>query len=128
MKNPNPTCWKLLAVFCWLAAASGGVSAPVTVIDDISASTTWQKTNEYYLDGYVYVLGGAVLTIEPGTVVKGLEVPTTGETASALFVTAGAKIMAEGAAAEPIVFTSEYDDVSDPDDMGIFERGKWGGW
>lgn len=101
----------------------------VTVVADVAADTTWYRTNVYLLNGYIHVLAPATLTIESGTVVKGLakDSITTGESASALFVTAGAKILAEGTASQPIIFTSEFDDTGDPADMGIYERGLWGG-
>ena len=39
---------------------------------DITTNTTWTANNTYLLDdGYVYVTGGATLTIEPGTVIRG---------------------------------------------------------
>ncbi len=112
-----------------LALVPGAFAADVSVTDDITGNVTWTKNNEYYLDGFIYVLDGATLTIEAGTVIKGLQEPSagTGETASALLVTQGGKLMAEGTASEPIIFTSEYDDVTDPDALGIFERGLWGG-
>jgi hypothetical protein len=40
---------------------------------------------------------------------------------------AGAKIFAEGTAQNPIVFTADKDDLDFPDDMGLWERGVWGG-
>jgi hypothetical protein len=101
----------------------------VTVKDDITADTTWYNTNVYYMDGYIHVLSPAVLTIQPGTIIKGLSSGsiTTSESASTLFVTRGAKLMAVGTPTRPIIFTSEYDDTTVPDDMGVYERGLWGG-
>jgi uncharacterized protein YjdB len=51
------------------------------------------------MDGWVYVKDGATLTIEKGTIIRG-------EVAAALVVERGGKIIAEGTATEPIVFTS----------------------
>ncbi|HRT56810.1 MAG TPA: hypothetical protein P5038_09295, partial [Candidatus Paceibacterota bacterium] len=99
----------------------------VTVVADIAVNTTWYRTNVYYLDGYVHVLAPATLTIESGTIIKGVAVPSTGEATSALFVTAGAKLNAVGTPTEPIIFTAEIDDTSVPDDVGIYQRGLWGG-
>jgi hypothetical protein len=73
----------------------------------------------------VYVLNGASLTIEAGTVIKAR--PGTDANTSCLIVTAGGKIFANGTAHNPIIFTAEADDVSDPDDLPIFQRGLWGG-
>ena len=108
------------------AAESANV---VTVVADVAGDTTWYRTNVYLMDGYIHVLAPATLTIEAGTVIKGLSAAsiTTGESASALFVTAGAKIKAEGTASQPIIFTTEFDDTGDATDMGLYERGLWGG-
>jgi hypothetical protein len=101
----------------------------VTVVNDISVNTTWYNTNVYVMNGFIHVLAPAELTIQPGTVIKGLSAGsiTTGESASALFITAGAKIHATGTAARPIIFTTEFDDTSIAGDMGIYDRGLWGG-
>ena len=93
----------------------------------------WTNDNEYHLDGFVYVEEGTNLHIEAGTVIKGLESPTTGDIASALIITRGAKIYAMGTQYNPIIFTTEYDDVNLPDDgtdPGVdysIDRSLWGG-
>jgi len=43
------------------------------------------------------------LNIQEGTVIKGKASPTTGDNASALIVTVGAKIYAMGTASKPII-------------------------
>lgn len=103
--------------------------AQVTVKADIITNTTWTSNNVYMLDGLIFVQSGATLTIEAGTVVKGLEQRsiTTGDGAAALIVQRGAKIMAEGTAAAPIIFTSELDNVNNPTDLTQRDRGLWGG-
>jgi hypothetical protein len=53
------------------------------------------------LSGYTYFEEGSTLTIEPGTVIKS-SVANKG----ALIIERGAKLMAEGSATQPIVFTS----------------------
>ena len=63
----------------------------------------------YTMVGWIYVEEGATLTIEPGTVFKGTDYNYNGTksaTGSSLIIKRGAKIMAEGTATEPIVFTS----------------------
>ncbi|NJO03494.1 MAG: hypothetical protein HC880_19055, partial [Bacteroidia bacterium] len=76
----------------------------------------------------MFVKDGEVLTIEPGTVIKGL--PGEGVLASALIVARGGRINAEGTAAEPIVFTSSDDQIENSDEyvgnLGT-QIGKWGG-
>lgn len=88
-------------------------------------TTTWTKDKVYILDGFVFVNSGQTLTIEAGTVIKGR--PGSGANASALVVARGGKIMAEGTASEPIIFTAEQDDVTDAIDIPAGQRGLWGG-
>ncbi|MBC7936595.1 MAG: hypothetical protein H7Y86_14690 [Rhizobacter sp.] len=78
-----------------------GVGLPVVPITtDISASTTWTSGNVYVLTGTLFVKNNAVLTIEPGTIIKG------STTTTVLVIARGAKIVAEGTPCRPIVFTS----------------------
>ena len=72
-----------------------------------TGTTTWTCDNVYKLDGYVFVNPGQVLTIEAGTVIKGLA--GSGADAAALIVTKGAQIFAEGDADCPIIFTHDAD-------------------
>jgi hypothetical protein len=104
------------------------------VTANISANTTWSKTQEYRLAGRIQVQSGATLTIEPGTVIKGEA--GTGVNATALIVAQGGKIMAEGTAAAPIVFTSVADNLTNADiaagnvgspNLDADQRGLWGG-
>ncbi|NUO01483.1 MAG: T9SS type A sorting domain-containing protein, partial [Saprospiraceae bacterium] len=46
---------------------------------------------------------------------------------SALVVARGGKIFAEGTVDQPIIFTSEADDVNDPFDLGPTDNSLWGG-
>jgi hypothetical protein len=102
----------------------------ITVTDgDITPGNPYNMTSDniYLLDGFVFVEEGSVLNIEEGTVIKGKAIPTTGDNASALIISQGGKIFAEGTATEPIIFTAEADDVNDPDDLTYSDRGLWGG-
>lgn len=102
----------------------------ITVKDiDISPGNPYNMTanNIYLLDGFVFVEQGSILNIEAGTVIKGKAVPTTGDNASALIISQGGQIFAEGTANNPIIFTAEADDVNDPDDLTYADRGLWGG-
>jgi hypothetical protein len=85
---------------------------------------TWSSDYTYLLDGRVFVNDGQTLRIEAGTVVKAEG--GVGTAASALIVARGGQIFAEGTAAEPIVFTSEADDLADPADLEA-QGGLWGG-
>ena len=119
------TLFTCLALFMMVSQSQ----AQVSVTDDITSDVTWTANNTYMLDGLIFVDDGATLTIEPGTVIKGLEQGsiTTGDGASALIVRRGGKIYAEGTASNPIIFTSELDDVADATDLDQRDRGLWGG-
>jgi len=91
-------------------------SATVTVSGNITSNTTWSASNTYLLSGLVYVNDGVTLTIEPGTVILGDATVAN----SALIVTKGAKLIANGTVSQPIVFTS-----SKP--AGSRSLGDWGG-
>jgi hypothetical protein len=94
-------------------------------------SQRWSATNTYILNGFTYVMGGAVIDIEPGTVIQGVPGTGTGTGAAndfgCLFVCQGGKINAVGTPTRPIVFTSVQDDVTDPADLPFPSRGLWGG-
>lgn len=68
----------------------------------------------YLMKGWIYVGTGSVLTIEPGTVIKGDK-----DTQAALIVEPGGKLIAEGTKDAPIVFTSEQP-------KGQRKPGDWG--
>jgi hypothetical protein len=105
------------------------VNAQVVVTDDITANTTWISGNEYLLDGLIFVDSTITLIIEAGTVVKAKESAniTTGDGASALIIRRGAKLIANGDAQNPIIFTSEFDDINNPTDLVPSDNELWGG-
>jgi hypothetical protein len=72
----------------------------VTVSADITTATTWTTGNVYSLSGLIYVRNNAVLTIQPGVIIKGAGA------GAALVITKGSKLNAIGTATSPIVFTS----------------------
>jgi hypothetical protein len=101
----------------------------VTVSSSISANTTWETGKTYILAGRIFVLDGATLTIQPGVVVKGQV--GSGTNATALVVARGGKLMAEGTAASPIIFTSIADElepgmIASPN-LSVTDNGLWGG-
>jgi hypothetical protein len=87
----------------------------VPVSGDITVNTTWTANKIYALSGFVYVKNNAILTIEPGTLIKGVS-----NTKAALMIERGSKIMAQGTASQPIVFTSDKA-------KGLRSYGDWGG-
>jgi len=98
------------------AEASAGSLPRIDVTQDITTSTTWTAGNVYVLKGFIKVANGATLTILPGTRIEG-DFSTLG---SSLFVLRGARLIANGTAQAPIVFTS-----SRP--VGQRQPGDWGG-
>ncbi len=86
-----------------IAAAAVGQSV-VPVSSDISTSTTWTANNVYKLESQIYVLPGATLTIQAGTVIA-----STTNLGGSLAVCKGAQIFAQGTEKNPIIFTSQAD-------------------
>ena len=106
-----------------------GDDSSVVITSNITTNTTWQTGKVYVLGGRIAVTSGVTLTIQPGVVVKG-EVGS-GANATALIIARGAKIMAEGTAAQPIIFTSTADEImpgqiASPNMEPTLE-GLWGG-
>ena len=92
------------------------VDKPVCVVSgSITSDTTWDNDSYWVLRGAVFVDSPARLTIDAGTEIFG-EFATNGT----LIIARGARILANGTAASPIVFSS---------DQPIGERGRsdWGG-
>lgn len=105
------------------------VEGTIIVTENISEDVTWNSETVYQLGGRIFVLDGATLTIEAGTIIKGEA--GTGTNATALVVARGGTLMAEGTASAPIIFTSVADEIEsgmiaspnlDPDLDGL-----WGG-
>jgi len=96
---------------------------------ELSSNQTWKSDRIYFLEGKVIVPDGVTLTIEPGTIIKGKD--GDGSNASALVVARGGKLMAEGTSANPIVFTSEFDNIAIGQKTGTnldeTDAAKWGG-
>lgn len=87
-------------------------SSTVDIRGNITTSQTWSKDKTYRLRGYVYVESGATITIQPGT-----KIVSNNDSAGVLIIYKGAKIMAQGTASQPIVFTSA-ETVPAPGDLG----------
>lgn len=107
-------------------ASFNAVNAADIIVTDSGSgtgTTTWTSDNVYFLDGFVFVNSGQVLTIEAGTVIKGM--PGTGADASALVVARGGQLFAEGTSTSPIIFTGEGDPLDGS--LPFDSRGLWGG-
>jgi hypothetical protein len=93
----------------------------ITLKGRINADTVLRKQNNYILQGIVYVVGNHTLTVEPGTIIKG---SYSGSDVAALVITRGSKIVAQGSATDPIVFTSASANPQSGDWGGIVICGK----
>ncbi|MEP6832427.1 MAG: hypothetical protein ABJB74_03495 [Gemmatimonas sp.] len=87
-----------------------------TLSGSIAANRTLTADTNYVIRGFVYVNSGATLTINAGTRLVG----DTTALGSALFILRGAKIVANGTEAAPVVFTSQRS-------VGNRSPGDWGG-
>lgn len=92
-----------------LTRTTGPLANRITVI---TTDQRWRSDTVYILNNLTFVESPAVLTIEPGTIIRG-EPSTTGGTSTlnpadvgCLIITRGAQIVAQGTAESPIVFTS----------------------
>lgn len=89
--------------------------AQIIVSGEITGNVTWDNSNVYLLNGFVYVRDGAELHIPAGTLIKG-----DLETQGTLIIERGGKIFATGTVNQPIVFTSNQP-------VGERYYGDWGG-
>ena len=94
----------LFSAVAGLCLASAANAAEILVTTNISTSTTWTANNTYNLQQQIYVLPGATLTIEPGTIIA-----SDTNIGGSLAVCRGAQIIADGTQSAPIIFTSKAD-------------------
>lgn len=99
----------------WTPQFTAYADATITVEGELTSNATWTASNVYHLKGFYYVRDGVTLTIEPGTVIRGDK-----DTKGTLIIERGAKLIAEGTAQMPIVFTSNQA-------AGSRTYGDWGG-
>ena len=81
----------------------------VQVTSNITSDVTWETGKIYVLTSRIAVESGATLTIQPGTIIKGEA--GSGANATCLIIAQGGKIMAQGTATQPIIFTSVADQI-----------------
>ncbi|MDR1500095.1 MAG: Ig-like domain-containing protein [Tannerellaceae bacterium] len=102
---------------CAVSVKEGVPPSKAVVLEgEITSDLTLRAVDSNTLRGYVYIVDGVTLTVEAGAVVKG-EKSTMG---SSLIVERGGKIIAQGTADKPIVFTSDQP-------KGSRSYGDWGG-
>lgn len=98
-------------VFCQHSAhAAQGDASFVTITRNITTNTRWTRDKVYLLARMVFVTNGAVLTIEPGTIVRGM-VKGPGGTGFAnepgtLVISRTGKLIANGTPDDPIIMTA----------------------
>jgi hypothetical protein len=110
----------ILGLFSCKKELGGGeppinVPSSTTLVGNIKETTTLTSDKVWTLKGYVYVVEGAKLIIQPGTVIVS-DIAEKG----ALIIERGAQIIAEGTSTNPIVFTSGKP-------VGEKLPGDWGG-
>lgn len=91
---------------------NGGGSSSPDIRGIITTDQHWTSDKTWRLRGYVYVTNGATITIDPGT-----KIVSNKDSAGVLLIYRGAKIMAQGTADRPIVFTSAETNPQ-PGDLG----------
>jgi hypothetical protein len=115
----------LAALVVALAGIAGGASAQTFVSADVIANTTWgggANPSPIILQNPIFVKNGAILTILPGTDVRGqarsgpVVAGSTVGTPGALIITQAGRIIADGSTALPIVMTTA---VPDNDNNGV---------
>lgn len=107
---------KKIVLFCsLLLTIAFSANAQISKSGNITANETWTNNNIYLLNGFVYVKSGVTLTIQAGTIIKG-----SFANKGSLIIERGGKLIADGTASMPIVFTSEKN-------VGQRNYGDWGG-
>jgi hypothetical protein len=94
-------------------------SAPTSTLTG-DVSTDLSLSGVVYLDGIVHVKNNAILTIAPGTVIRGKQYDAVTKDPGTLIISRGSKIMAQGTVSQPIVFTSIKSEAAgrNPGDWG----------
>jgi len=91
------------------------VGSPIVTLEGTLATRTLSTATPYLIKGTVLVPTGVTLTIQPGTIIKGDKA-----TKGLLIIQPGGRLISNGTAALPIVFTSSQR-------PGERDRGDWGG-
>ncbi len=86
-----------------------------TVTGTINSNTVWSEGNTYIIDGTVSV-EGAILTIEPGTIIRFTE----GSELDVGYSESGSAIIANGTSEKPILFTTTASSPTEGDWDGIW--------
>ena len=96
---------------------SGPLAGKVTMIN---TDQRWTANNVYILNNLTFIEAPAILTIEPGTIIRGEQSsqggtgPLNPANPGSLIITRGAKLVANGTSETPIIFTC----IDDPNVPG----------
>jgi hypothetical protein len=104
---------KFIYLVLCLALGPSLEGAFVTVTANITTSQRWTRDNVYILVRDIYIEPSVTLTVEPGTVIRGVKVGVAGSGINqpgALIVSRDAKLVANGTPDDPVVMTS----IDDP--------------
>ncbi len=126
--------FRLAALTIAVVGFAVGANAQTIVATDVITNTTWggaANPSPIILQQPIFVKSGATLTILPGTIVRGqprsgpVVAGSTVGTPGALIVTQNGRIVANGAANNPIIMTTAAVDNNDDgiaDLVGAFEK------
>ncbi|HEY9256391.1 hypothetical protein, partial [Chitinophaga sp.] len=104
-------------------SGASGTCGDSTITGVITSNITLKSCKIYKLDGLVYVSNNATVTVEAGTVIKGIK-GVAGTPGGGLIVTRGSKLNAVGTVTDPIIFTSNEAAPASGDWGGIVLLGK----
>lgn len=98
--------------------AAQGDASFVSITSNITASTRWTRDKVYIVTKMIFVTNSATLTIEPGTIIRGVRKGSAGSgfarEPGTLIVSRTGKIVANGTPDDPIIMTS----IDDPNVPG----------
>jgi len=122
----------------------GGLGTNIRVIN--GTNVTWTNDNTYFITDKLFIPRGATLTIQPGTKIyssiddNGSPTNKTDDKVGSITACRGGKLIANGTAAQPIIFSSvreweALNSVDSPFDTGntigpaptAADGGQWGG-
>ena len=108
---------KIAALVLVLGSFAASAGAQTVISSDVTVDTTWGP-GTLVLQGPIFVRG-ATLTIQPGTIVRGqprtaaVSPVTTAGSPGGLIVTQTGRLLANGNALQPIIFTTAATDNND---------------
>lgn len=100
------------------ADAAQGAAEFVSVTRNITSNTRWTRDKVYILTRMIFIQNNVTLTIEPGTIVRGVKKLAAGSDLAnepgTLIVSRGGRLIANGTAESPIIMTA----IDDPNVPG----------